>query len=88
VAALPDLSQPPFTPKTLPLTSAIPHESFTCAEFAGNTTVEPLQGAPSPEEKTDPLQKTTSVGLETPPGAALPSCNPAAASPTTATVLR
>jgi hypothetical protein len=70
------------------LTSANHHGPFPCADLAGDAAIEPLQGAPSPEEKTDPLQKMTFVGLETPPSVALPSCDPAAASPTTTTVLR
>jgi hypothetical protein len=75
----PSFPRTPFPPNTRPHASANPCEPFPCTELAGGVAVEPFQGAPSPEETTEPLQKSTSSGLEPPLNVSPTSCYPAAA---------
>jgi hypothetical protein len=63
-------------------------ESFPCTELAGGAAVELFQGAPVEEESPVLLQLKAPQDLELPPDAPLTPCDPAAASPSTAAVLR
>jgi hypothetical protein len=70
----PTFPWPPFPLKTYPLTSVNPLGSFPYADFAGNSAVEPLQGAPPSEEEPVLPAGAGAPALETPPEASPTPC--------------
>jgi hypothetical protein len=56
--------------------------------FTRNAAIEPCLGVPPAEKRFRTPWETTSLELETLPNATPTPCDPAAASPTTAAVLR